>query len=49
MGGFSDSIDFGHLTNTALRLVRKGRRIEWKRKKHAKKQTRVLKVMGVYT
>ena len=40
---------FGSLNNTALSLVQKGRKVEWKRKKHAKKQTRILKVMGVYT
>lgn len=40
---------FGSSNNTALSLVQKGRKIEWKRKDNAKKQTRILKVMGVYT
>jgi hypothetical protein len=49
LGGLSDNVDFDHLTLTALSLVQKGRKADWKRKKLAKKQTRILKVMGVYT
>ena len=40
---------FGSSNNTALSLVQKGRKMEWKRKEQAKKQTRIFKVMGVYT
>jgi hypothetical protein len=49
LDGISDSTNFDHVTHAALCLVQKETKVDWKRKKHTKQQTRILKVMGIYT